>query len=208
MAPSEEKELIAKGAEAEIWKTSWRGRDAVVKKRVRKGYRHPELDSRIQKERIRSEARLMRGARKAGVPVPIIYDLREEEWTMILQYFHGERAIDAIEEGLDIDLEQIGRYVGKLHSHGITHGDLTTSNILYNEKEKSYCFIDFSLGKKASSVEDMGVDLHLMKEALVSVHEEPLKKFDKIIAGYKQEFDGSSAVIDKVKDIEERGRYR
>lgn len=208
MVSPEEKKLIAKGAEAEIWKMSWRGRDAVVKKRVKKGYRHPELDSRIQKERIRSEARLMRGARKAGVPVPIIYDLREEEWTMTMQYFYGERVIDAIEQGLDIDFNQLGRYVGKLHSQGITHGDLTTSNILYNDAENSYCFIDFSLGKKASSVEDMGVDLHLMREALVSVHDDPLIKFDKIITGYKQELQDHKTVIEKVADIEGRGRYR
>ncbi len=202
-----EKEVIALGAEAEIRRAEWWGRDAVIKRRSVKGYRHPIIDMNIRKERTRKEVRLMREARKAGVPVPLIYDVREEETSMTMQFFPGDRVMDCLETGIDLDLPLIGRYIGKLHAADITHGDLTTSNIMYHQKSDSYCFIDFSLGEKTTSIEDKGVDLHLMREALISVHEEPIKKYEQILVGYREVFQDAELTISKVKDIESRGRY-
>ncbi len=203
----EMKELMVRGAEAEIWRVDWRGREAVLKKRTAKGYRLPELDSVIRKERLRKEVRLMRYARKAGVPVPMIYDVLEEESSMVMEYFPGKRVLDCIEEGRAPDLEVLGGYIGKLHAHDIVHGDLTTSNILYDEITRRICFIDFSLGERTSDTEEKGVDLHLMREALVSVHREPLDKYEAILKGYRSTFAHGETAIAKVKEIESRGRY-
>ncbi len=202
-----EKEVIALGAEAEIIKAEWWGRDTVIKRRIVKGYRHPKLDSEIRKERLRREVRLMRDARKAGVPIPVIYDVIPEEATLIFQFFPGERVMDCIESGIELDLELMGRFIGKLHGADITHGDLTTSNILYDPEKKSFCFIDFSLGDKTTSIEDKGVDLHLMREALIAVHENPIALYERILKGYREEFSDAEETISKVKDIESRGRY-
>ncbi|MFO7791654.1 MAG: KEOPS complex kinase/ATPase Bud32 [Candidatus Saliniplasma sp.] len=202
------KELLSRGAEAEIWRVRWFGRDAVVKKRVKKGYRHPRLDDMIRKTRIKKEAKLMTMARSVGVPVPIIYDLRPEDKTMIIQYFNGPRVMDAIKGEADVDVRTIGEHIGRLHKAGISHGDLTTSNILFSPESGNLCFIDFSLGERESSIEDMGVDLHLMREALISVHEDPLELYDQILKGYKDIFDGAEETIERVKKIESRGRYQ
>lgn len=204
----EVKELLSRGAEAEIWRVKWFGKNAVVKRRVKKGYRHPRLDDMIRKTRVKKEAKLITIARSAGVPVPIIYDLRLEDKTMIIQHFDGIRVMDAINDGYEVDLRTIGRYVGRLHEAGITHGDLTTSNILFSPEKGKFCFIDFSLGEQDSSIEDMGVDLHLMREALISVHDDPLQLYEEVLSGYRETFDDDEETIERVKKIESRGRYQ
>ena len=176
-----DKQLITRGAEAEVWRAKWSGRDVILKKRVKKGYRHPELDYKIRKQRIRKEARLLSESKKLGVPVPIIYNLNEKTTELVIQYFEGKRVMDSIEEGIDVDMERVGRYVGKLHSATITHGDLTTSNIIYNKEKDSFCFIDFSLGEKDSTVEDMGVDLHGRRIVMKNVHENAKELYQDIL---------------------------
>ncbi len=201
-------EVITKGAEAEVWKGRWKERDVIIKKRVKKGYRHPRLDNMIRKTRVRKEAKLLTEARSLGVPVPVIYDLDEVKTLLIIKYFEGERVMDCIEEGIDVDLEKVGEYIGKLHEEGITHGDLTTSNILFDEKKRKHCFIDFSLGEEESSKELMAVDLHLLRQALVSVHDDPLELFSETVEGYKNCCSFHNEVLDWIEKIEERGRYR
>lgn len=201
-------ELITRGAEAEVWKGTWREREVIVKKRVKKGYRHPELDEKIRKMRIRKEGRLIIEARDAGVPVPIIYDIDMEDKRLIIEYFHGKRVMDCIEQNLDVNMEKIGEYVGKFHDIGISHGDLTTSNILYDEDSDRYCFIDFSLGDKDTSMQYLGVDLHLLREALISVHDNALELFDEIVEGHSETCSKHEKIMDWVKKIESRGRYQ
>ncbi|MEF8873271.1 MAG: KEOPS complex kinase/ATPase Bud32 [Candidatus Thermoplasmatota archaeon] len=204
----ERNEIITKGAEAEVWRGVWRNREVVIKKRVKKGYRHPKLDKMIRKTRVRKEARLIKEARRLGIPVPIIYDLNETETQLVMQYFEGERVMDCIEDGVDVNLERIGEWIGRLHQKGITHGDLTTSNILYDRETERHCFIDFSLGEKNSSKEVMGVDLHLLREAIVSVHDDPIELFEEVIKGYEEGCSFHAQVLDWVDRIEKRGRYR
>ncbi len=201
-------ELITQGAEAEVWKGRWGKRDIIIKKRVKKSYRLPELDEKIRKTRVRKEGRLLSEAKKFGVPVPIIYDLNEDKTELVMQYFHGMRVMDCIEEGIDVNLQKIGEYIGKFHDAKISHGDLTTSNILYNDQKDEYCFIDFSLGEKESSNEYLGVDLHLLREALVSVHDEPLDLFERVLSGHKETCDEHEEIKSWVEKLEKRGRYR
>jgi tRNA A-37 threonylcarbamoyl transferase component Bud32 len=47
--------LIQQGAEAKIYKN----KDEVIKNRVSKGYRHPELDKKLIKQRTKREAKLL-----------------------------------------------------------------------------------------------------------------------------------------------------
>ncbi|MFW6040874.1 MAG: KEOPS complex kinase/ATPase Bud32 [Thermoplasmatota archaeon] len=201
------KELLSKGAEAEIWRGYWFDKEVVVKIRVSKGYRHPYLDHKIRKERIRKECKLIQYSRNIGVPVPILYDIDEVNTTIVMQYFNGKRVLDHINNGHKLDMALVGKIIGKLHDAKITHGDLTTSNILYSLEKDNFCFIDFSLGERPSSIEDMGVDLHLLREALISVHENPFELYEEILYGYRKTNTNADEAIIKVKDIESRGRY-
>jgi len=68
-------------------------------------------------------------------------------------------------------------------------------------------FIDLSLGSKAASLEEMGVDLHLLREAFQSAHSDIMYAYDIIAETYAREYVGGKEVLAKVRDIEERGRY-
>jgi TP53 regulating kinase-like protein len=202
-------EIIRRGAEAEIRRGSWMGRDVISKSRVPKGYRHPQLDASLRLSRTRNEARLLQEARKLGIPTPIVYDIDIVAGEIIMQEVKGPRIKDLLdssepEQRNDI-CREIGRLIALLHDGGMTHGDLTTSNMIFSEGR--IWFIDFSLGGKNATVEDMGVDLHLLKEAFQSTHSEMLECFQEILDSYQRCFAKSGDVLRKIKNIEDRGRY-
>jgi TP53 regulating kinase-like protein len=185
------------------------GRDVISKSRVPKGYRHPELDASLRLSRTRNEARLLQEARKLGIPTPIIYDIDIVAGEIVMQEVKGPRIKDLLdssepEQRNDI-CREIGRLIAILHQGGMTHGDLTTSNMIFSEGR--IWFIDFSLGGKNATVEDMGVDLHLLKEAFQSTHSEMLDCFQVILDSYAKCFAKGGEVMRKVKEIEDRGRY-
>ena len=124
---------MTKGAEATITQGEFLGRRALVKTRPPKTYRHPELDSKIRSTRTRNEARIVHEARRAGVRTPCIYDIDLKDCSITMEYLDGR----SVKEILDSDpssasdvCREIGRTVAKLHSAGICHGDLTTSNMI------------------------------------------------------------------------------
>jgi Kae1-associated kinase Bud32 len=202
-------EVVRRGAEAEIRRGTWKGRKVMVKSRVVKGYRHPGLDASLRASRTRNEARLMQEARRLGVPTPIIYDIDVQEAEMVMEEIEGERVKDALlrvdEEEADRICEEIGRLVALLHKAGMAHGDLTTSNMIL--KDDKIWFIDFSLGGRTAEFEEIGVDLHLLKEAFQSAHSERVQKFEVVLGSYSKHFPEAKRVLAKIKDIEERGRY-
>lgn len=201
--------IIRRGAEAEIRRDTFMGRSVLVKSRVPKSYRHSALDQSLRAHRTKVEARLLQEARSCGVPTPIVYDIDTVNAEIWMQEIVGPRAKDALmkagaEEVGEISRE-IGRMVARLHSHGMTHGDLTTSNMIL--RDGRVFFIDLSLGSKAASLEEMGVDLHLLREAFQSAHSDIMYAYDIIAETYVREYAGGKEVLAKVKDIEERGRY-
>lgn len=67
MKESNEEWIIMKqGAEAKIYQGKFMGRQAVLKERFVKGYRHPSLDLNLTKERIKSEVRALARCRSIG----------------------------------------------------------------------------------------------------------------------------------------------
>ncbi|WMW21086.1 Kae1-associated kinase Bud32 [Methanolobus mangrovi] len=172
----------------------------VIKERVPKNYRLKELDERIRKERTKAEARLLSEARRAGVPTPIIYDI--DNSTIKMQYLDGTALKFVIDENLS---EQVGILVAELHMAGIIHGDLTTSNlILFNDR---IYMIDFGLSFFDSSTEARGVDVHVLFQTFESTHRDHDKLIEAFCRGYRQEFKQADEVLERVKEIEKRGRY-
>jgi len=99
--------------------------------------------------------------------------------------------------------------IGRLHKHGIIHGDLTTSNMILDRDGKIF-FVDFGLGEKTSELEARGVDLHLMRRALESTHFRFAEEcFNAVIEGYSKVLGDNvtKKVLDKIGEIERRGRY-
>lgn len=202
-------EIIRRGAEAEIRFGSHMGRQAIFKSRVVKHYRHPQLDSVLRTGRTRNEARLIQEARRLGVPTPIIYDIDLQEAEIVMQWIEGERVKDALSgasrEAAEGICREIGRMAAILHRGRMVHGDLTTSNMIMSQGR--IWLIDFSLGGRAASLEEMGVDLHLLMEAFTSTHSDILDLFQEVLSSYREHFEGAEEVLAKVREIEGRGRY-
>jgi TP53 regulating kinase-like protein len=205
-------QCVAKGAEASLFLEEWYGHQVIRKHRLPKAYRFPQLDNSIRNERTIREARLLSAARSAGVPTPIIYWINPETATIIMEYINGQRLkelIPIISARQRRQLfQQVGKAVGRLHHHALAHGDLTTSNLLLHPQNRVY-FIDFGLSSITRNIEDYGTDLHLLRRALLSTHfpiwEDCFRAFTK---GYEQTYGPeASAVFQKVRAIESRGRY-
>ena len=208
-----EQTLLKKGAEACLYLTEWQGRKAIVKWRIQKKYRPSALDTQIRSYRTVHEPQLMHEAKAAGVPTPLIYMVNVPEASIIMEYVEGRQIKQILNKAMQEKRHEvcveIGELIGKLHSKGLIHGDLTTSNMILGAEGKIF-FVDFGLGEKNSELEAKGVDLHLMKRALQSTHyqfwEECLKN---ILCGYTSILGEEAAekVYDKTREIERRGRY-
>jgi TP53 regulating kinase-like protein len=130
-----------------------------------------------------------------------------------MEFIEGVRLKDVVnllekERRVDI-FYRIGQQIALLHQNDIVHGDLTTSNMILTPSGR-ISFIDFGLGDFSSSIEDKGVDLHLMHRALESAHfEYSTDCFDAVINGYRGTLgdEQSSDAFNRVTEIEMRGRY-
>lgn len=202
--------VLRRGAEAELHDGRWLGREIILKRRIPKGYRHPALDSKIRAQRTKNEARLMLEARSRGISVPIIYDINLQNAEITMERIFGPRIKDLFntlpEDEAKALAAEIGRIAAILHSNHIVHGDLTTSNMLMREDGK-ICLIDFSLGEKTDAVEKKGVDLHLLFEAFHSAHYMREHLLENVIDSYRKNYKEAPAILQRVKEIEKRGRY-
>ena len=98
-------------------------------------------------------------------------------------------------------MKELGQKIAILHENNIIHGDLTTSNFIFN---KQIYFIDFGLSFESHKVEDKAVDLHLLRQALESKHYKIWKEcFEEVLKSYK-----NKEVIQRLKLVETRGRYK
>ncbi|MCQ2052605.1 MAG: Kae1-associated serine/threonine protein kinase [archaeon] len=200
---------ISIGAEAIISKTIFLGRDAVIKKRVVKSYRHPDLDRHLRSIRTKTEAKMIHNARSIGVRSPVIYDIDLEEGTIVMEYIEGESVkstLDTHPEIADKICASIGETVAKLHRNGIAHGDLTTSNMMLT-KNYELCLIDFSLSTEKADLESMGVDIHLIERSLTSAHSSITDAFAFVLSAYKNNMPDAQKVLKRVEDIKSRARY-
>lgn len=200
---------IARGAEGSVYRTTFLGRDAIVKVRSPKGYRIPEMDRRIRNQRIRTEARLVREARRAGLRTPVIYYIDAEDGALVMEDVRGETVkqhLDEHPEDSGAICRAIGRDIAAMHNARISHGDLTTSNMILTGDGR-VCFIDFSMGSSMVETEDMGVDLRLLERAFSSAHPKLGRAYEDLVAAYCETKTDSGQVMAKVREIKDRGRY-
>ncbi len=196
--------IIAQGAEAIIIQKN----NQILKRRIKKSYRLPELDEKIRKQRTKKEAKILEKASKL-IPVPKLLKLNEKTKEISIEYIKGKKLSDYL-DSLDYQkiCRQIGEQIAILHDANIIHGDLTTSNMIMQEKTNKLFFIDFGLGFISSRIEDKAVDLHLIKEALEAKHFKIAEKCFKIILdGYKISKQNDE-VIQRLEKVEKRGRYK
>jgi len=198
--------IIKRGAEAILYLEN----DQLVKERIKKSYRLPEIDIKLRKLRTRKENKLLSEARRIGVETPKIFSIDEQGFKINMEFINGKRLKEFFNETNDAKrkkvAEDVGKLVGLFHKNGIVHGDLTTSNMILKD-DKIY-FIDFGLGEFSKKEEDLATDLSVLKEAFKSTHFKYLDLlWSSFIKGYKQANDNFNKVLDTLNDIEKRGRY-
>jgi Kae1-associated kinase Bud32 len=202
--------LLKKGAEADLYLGEWYGMRAVYKVRGRKGYRAPQLDERIREARTAREASMIHDAKLLGVPTPCVYSVDLRSKTIVLEFIEGMRMKEALEPKRLVEplpLFEVGECVGKMHSNGIIHGDLTTSNIMVLG-EGGIALIDFGLSFRSSDEEDMGTDLLILKRALGSLHHDRAEAvLKRVLDGYRSMIGSADGVVRKMLEVERRGRY-
>ena len=207
-------ELVAKGAEANICSGHYLDEEVLLKKRVVKGYRIPEIDAYLRRMRTKNEAKLLGESKRCGVMSPLVYDVDLKDSIITMEKIAGTEVKDIFSGKNSRDLSSIksvsriiGENVARLHDCGIIHGDLTTSNIILREEEDSVVFIDFGLGKISDLIEDKGVDLLVFKKAINGIHHDISQEcFESIIEGYSGA-QNYREVVAKIEEIEGRGRY-
>ena len=65
--------ILKKGAEADVYLSSWNGKKSVLKIRKEKTYRNSVLDKRIRKQRTIKESEIISQVKSFGVSTPLIY---------------------------------------------------------------------------------------------------------------------------------------
>ena len=173
--------------------------DIVVKERNPREYRHPILDERLRIERTREEARLTSEARQVGVPTPVLRDVDPTEGRLIFQYVGDSDLRDALTEKR---VRTVARHLTTIHGAGFVHGDPTTRNVRVGGEDPDLFFIDFGLGYYTDDPED----LHVFGQSLAGTADDA----DRLVAAAEEVYreHGDPAVLDRLRDIEGRGRYQ
>jgi TP53 regulating kinase-like protein len=197
--------IIAQGAEAKLIQK----KDILVKDRIKKGYRHQKIDSVLRKRRTRSEARIIS---KVGLIIDVPKIRKVQDTKIEMQFISGKRLSDFLDEMSEIKAlnvcKIIGENIAKIHDIDVIHGDLTTSNMILQEKNNKVFFIDFGLAFHSHRIEDKAVDLHLLRQAFESKHFRKYKKYFKaVFSGYKKS-ENHASVLKQLEKVEMRGRYK
>ncbi|KSW11324.1 hypothetical protein CF15_00160 [Pyrodictium occultum] len=205
-------EPFHRGAEAYLYLIDWLGRRAVLKLRVAKSYRHPLLDQRLRWRRTVNEAKAVQAALEAGVNAPAIYYVDPAAAAIVMEYIDGVSLRDLVEEKPGEAARyarMLGEAAARLHAAGISHGDLTTSNVLVSG-DRVY-LIDFGLASLRSEERDQAVDVHLYLRSLESTHPEHVDEMlQAFLEGYRRVRGGEAAdrIMSLVREIRLMGRYR
>jgi TP53 regulating kinase-like protein len=213
---------------------------AVAKERFAKSYRHAILDERLTKLRCRAEARILEKClKKGGMDVPVVYQIQGP--VLYLEFIEGVTVRDYLltlhtdnsnssnsdsnheKELAEHMARNIGTTVGKLHSLGVVHGDLTTSNMMLRSEavdisvttgDTNLTLIDFGLGKNTESAEERAVDLYVLERALLSTHPTlPDTFWEVVMQAYEKAASAKAdnkcqATLTRLEQVRQRGRKR
>lgn len=194
-------ELIAQGAESKLYLED----NKIIKDRFKKKYRIKYIDEKLRRFRTRRESKILEKLSIIDFQSPELISTDKKE-KIIMSNIPGLLVKNILEKKYKKLSKEIGEKVAILHNKGIIHGDLTTSNMIFN---KEIYFIDFGLSFFSHKTEDKAVDLHLLKQALESKHYKIWEKAFKLaLESYKNKAKNSDEIIKRLQKVEKRGRYK
>lgn len=216
------------GSEAKIYEGKYLEKEAILKERFQKKYRHVELDKILTAERTRAEVRALNRCFDIGVKCPAVYFADLQTGCIILEKINNATTVKELlieyyeKEGVDgitslsTLAHKIGSVIALMHKNSLIHGDLTTSNMLLKKDDVSNIFlekpfdlfmIDFGLSKRDVVIEDKAVDLYVLERAISSSHPDSDDFFKAIMKGYLS-VGQANAVLNKLEEVRQRGRKR
>ena len=86
--------LIKQGAEAKIYKVTFNEKEAILKERLSKLYRHPKLDKKLTKSRLVKESKCMKKCRENLIAVPEIFKLDLSSYSIYMEFIQGDNMAD------------------------------------------------------------------------------------------------------------------
>src|SRR3989344_2182030 len=197
MRYSEECMKIAQGAEATIFQNN----NSIIKNRFEKKYRHPLLDKKLRTTRTRHEAKILKKLEELNIAAPKIKNISES--VLEMEKIEGTIVKHVLNESI---AGEMGKSIAALHKNDIIHGDLTTSNMIWNGK---LFLIDFGLSFISLKAEDKAVDLHVMEESLQGTHATMFSEvYPKIIAAYKKNYKDADEILKRLELVRKRGRNK
>ncbi len=192
-----------RGAEAVVESTEWGDKYAISKIRNTRSYRHPDLEKRLVRDRIRQEVRIIERLLSSGIAVPCIYCVDTSNSQIVMEYIEGPTLEQALRKAdFKKRLIETAELLSLIHSIGVIHGDPTTSNFMVNEKIYA---IDFGLSTVSDDSEDRASDLRVFLESIDSHHSE-INGRNIFLDSYSM-WEGSSPVLKALEVLELRGRY-
>ena len=206
--------VLHEGAEATVSAGSWLGRPAVLKSRRARSYRHPDLDRRLTRQRLAVEARVLSRLSSVGFPSPKLMFLDQRNSSMLLSRIEGRTLYDLLksDDFSGDELFLLGGLIRRLHEIGISHGDLTTHNVMSTDEGEIY-LIDFGLSRQSPELEHMGLDLQVLRECLGASHSDIDGAIDRVCEGYtenqslKDDTESAEEVLERFRKIAGRVRY-
>ncbi len=200
-------EVLHIGAEAVATAGRWLDGDAILKERRPRGYRHPSLDRRLSSARLTAEARILSRLAASPLPVPTLLAIDAEAGWMIQSRMPGVPLFDPLRGAADAPLgdsarskpmfTSLGCFIRALHRRAVSHGDLTTHNILWCP-EAGLSLVDFGLGRLSPELEICGLDLQVLSECLSASHPDHEGAMQAVLEGYTD--DGSEVAFSQPSD--------
>ena len=134
------------------------------------------------------------------------------ERTLELEYVGAADLRDALSPAR---VRAAAAHLATLHDAGLVHGDPTTRNArvapdqspaadVGDEAGRTY-LVDFGLGYHSTDVEDFAMDLHVLRGSVTGTADDPDPLLDAAREAYAAR--GDPDVLDRLADIEGRGRY-
>ncbi len=173
------------------------------KTRLPKTYRNSELDLKLRKFRTKREFKILNKLKENNVNVPKTNDINLDNTSFTFEYLNGKILKESLSKEL---LIKTIKEIAKMHKFGVTHGDLTTLNMLNVDNE--VYIIDFGLSEFSENIEERGVDLNLFFLCIENEHNEFFHMKSELIEIYKNEIENGVEVIKRLENIEKRGRNK
>ena len=161
----------------------------------------------------------MARCRKHGIRAPAVYHVDQTRRMVYMERITDGVLVKDHINSLNGDDEKsrcalsslvdlIGVVLAQMHNVDLIHGDLTTSNMIYNAQRHELTLIDFGLSFVSGLAEDKGVDLYVLERALLSSHPGTEPQFQQLLESYSSSSKKAKAVVQKLNEVRMRGRKR